>query len=61
VFIGISVRWLQQNSGCIYLAPMDSFAPYIMKQMEMAECSCNYSKNIFLIGATKPQYIYNHK
>jgi len=29
--------------------------------MEMAEWPRNYTKNIFLIGDTEPQYIYNHK
>jgi hypothetical protein len=39
----------------------DRFASYIMEQTEMAEWPCSYSKNIFLIGNTKPQYILNHK
>jgi len=39
----------------------DRFASYIMKQMEKAEWPHSHSKNIFLNGDTKPQYIYNHK
>jgi len=39
----------------------DRFASYLMKQMEMAEWPHIYSKNIFLIGDTKPHYIYNPK
>jgi len=47
--------------AAMYLARTDRFAAYIMKQMEMTEWPHNYSKNIFLIGDTNPQYIYNHK
>jgi hypothetical protein len=47
--------------AAMYLAQTDRFAAYIMKQMEMAEWPHTYSKNIFVIGDTKLQYIYNHK
>jgi hypothetical protein len=48
-------------AACTWHRQTDRFASYIMKQVEKAEWPHNHSKNIFLNGDTKPQYIYNHK